>query len=179
MAVYISLTAIGKDKLGIVSTVSKVLADKNCNIEDSTMTILFGHFAMILIITLPKKLSVSTLFSQLKKNTAPLGILLSYSPINYVLKKKIIADNFIISVYGSDKTGIVYNVCQYLANKKINITDVQTSLLKNKNTKVYIMIIETEIPKKLGIEIISKELNVLAKNLDVSISLNKAETSKI
>ncbi|MDR2251278.1 MAG: hypothetical protein LBD98_00320 [Endomicrobium sp.] len=39
---------------------------------------------------------------------------------------------YIISIYGSDKTGIVYNISEYLAKNNINITDVQTSLSKSK-----------------------------------------------
>ena len=59
----IVLTAVGQDRPGIVANVSKILYETDCNIEDSSMTILKGDFAMILIISLPKELNVTELDS--------------------------------------------------------------------------------------------------------------------
>ena len=67
MSKYISLTAIGKDKPGIVAAVTKALYELKCNIEDSTMTILHGQFAMILIVKPPKSVSCKALASKLSK----------------------------------------------------------------------------------------------------------------
>ena len=47
------ITAVGKDRPGIVAGVTEVLFDLGGNIEDSSMTILAGEFAMILIVSLP------------------------------------------------------------------------------------------------------------------------------
>ncbi len=44
---FFAITAIGKDRPGIVAGVSKALYDLGTNIEDSSMTILSGEFAMI------------------------------------------------------------------------------------------------------------------------------------
>ncbi|MDR2251277.1 MAG: hypothetical protein LBD98_00315 [Endomicrobium sp.] len=67
MAKYISLTAIGKDRPGLVSAVTKVLYKERCNIEDSTMTILHDQFAMILIIKVSTTISVKSLYKQTAK----------------------------------------------------------------------------------------------------------------
>ena len=42
----LSLSAIGKDRTGIVSSISEILFKLGCNIEDSTMTLLSGQFAV-------------------------------------------------------------------------------------------------------------------------------------
>ncbi|MHB8330407.1 MAG: ACT domain-containing protein, partial [Acidimicrobiales bacterium] len=46
-----SLSAVGADRPGIVAAVSGVLVDLGCNLEDSTMTILQGHFAVLLVVS--------------------------------------------------------------------------------------------------------------------------------
>ncbi|MCL2390475.1 MAG: hypothetical protein FWC88_03525, partial [Endomicrobia bacterium] len=84
-----------------------------------------------------------------------------------------------ISVYGADKTGIVYNISKYLAGKKINITDVQTAVTNSKIGKTYIMLIEAQFPEKISVQKVSSELAEISKSLGLSISINKAESSEI
>jgi glycine cleavage system transcriptional repressor len=45
----IAVTVVGPDRPGIVADVSAALADLRLNLTDSTMTLLRGHFAMMLI----------------------------------------------------------------------------------------------------------------------------------
>ena len=44
-----AITVIGHDRPGIIAETTRVLADLGLNLEDSTMTLLRGHFAMMLI----------------------------------------------------------------------------------------------------------------------------------
>jgi glycine cleavage system transcriptional repressor len=55
------ISAVGKDRPGIVAGVSKVLFEAGCNLEDSSMTILEGEFAMILVVSLPEALKIEQL----------------------------------------------------------------------------------------------------------------------
>ena len=43
------VTVIGKDKPGIISKVSTILADNQVNIEDISQTIVQGNFTMIML----------------------------------------------------------------------------------------------------------------------------------
>jgi len=51
-------------------------------------------------------------------------------------------ENYSISVYGADKAGIVYNVSKFLADKSINIVDLQTKVAGKEGKPIYIMIME-------------------------------------
>jgi glycine cleavage system transcriptional repressor len=180
MSKYISLTAIGKDKFGIVSTITEVLYREKCNIEDSTMTILHGQFAMILIIRLHSDISKNMLLSKLKKYSKSLNLSLFCTDINsYTPKKHLSKNTFVISIYGPDKTGIVYNISKYLADNKINITDVQTILSKHDVQNTYMMVVESNFPINVSEKEISKDLFKLAKSLNINISINQAESSNI
>ena len=46
----IAVTVLGDDRPGIVADVTTALADLHGNLEDSTMTLLRGHFAMVLLV---------------------------------------------------------------------------------------------------------------------------------
>src|SRR3569832_866571 len=47
---YLVISAIGKDRRGIVNTLSKAVLDSGCNISHSRMAVLGGEFAVILLI---------------------------------------------------------------------------------------------------------------------------------
>ncbi|MDD3839044.1 MAG: ACT domain-containing protein [Clostridia bacterium] len=46
------ITVVGKDKVGIISNVSSVLAENNVNIMDISQTILQDYFTMIMLVDL-------------------------------------------------------------------------------------------------------------------------------
>src|SRR5918992_4894586 len=48
-----AVSVFGRDRPGIVAAVTRVLADAGCNLEDPSMTILRGHFAMMLVVSGP------------------------------------------------------------------------------------------------------------------------------
>lgn len=48
------ITVIGKDKIGIISEITAVLAGENANILDISQTILQDYFTMIMIVELEK-----------------------------------------------------------------------------------------------------------------------------
>ena len=48
-----AVSVFGRDRPGIVAAVTRVLADAGCNLEDTSMTILRGHFAMMLVVAGP------------------------------------------------------------------------------------------------------------------------------
>ena len=173
---YISLTAIGKDKPGIVAEITKVLCDLRCNIEDSTMTILHDQFAMILIVKLANGVLQKTLSSKLNAAAKKLFLSLSFSQIpDFSSRKKKNANPYVISVYGKDKTGIVASISGFLAAKKVNITNVKTTLSKS----AYIMLIEADFPAKLDVKKLSDELSSFAKELNLTAHINRAQSSEI
>ncbi len=180
MKTFVAVSVLGKDRPGIVADVTKVLFDTGCNIEDSSMTMLASEFAMILLVALPGKLSVKQLsdkFSALCESGLSVS-LRTLKPIEEV-KSCLKGSQYIISVYGSDKPGIVYEVSKYLASKKINITDVQTSISSIGGKHTYIMFLEVDVPEKMPREQLEIELLKVAELLGVSVSLNPVDSPSL
>lgn len=178
MKKMLSLSAIGKDRTGIVSSISEILFKLGCNIEDSTMTLLSGQFAVILLLACPKNSDISKMKRSLNSSLKKLDLSFSVNEVDKPKTNKVNYGDYIIAVYGADKSGIVYNVSKYLADKKINITDVQTKISGTKD-KVYIMLLEVTIPKNMKEEQLKNQLKEIATKLEVEIFVNQADSSEI
>jgi glycine cleavage system transcriptional repressor len=181
MKKYASLSVIGKDRPGIVAGISKVLFQKGCNILDSSMTLLASEFAMILLLELPRGLSIGSLEKSINSASHKLKLSYSLKPLKKqeIAKEKLKGKPFIVSVYGADKPGIVYRVSELLSKHGANITDVQTNMLEMSGRPVYIMIIEADMPVSTKMPDIKSSLEKLAATLQVNISINPAETIKL
>ena len=67
MKTYFILSAIGKDRPGIVADVSEVIFECGGNIEDSSMNLLRNHFALLLLFSTEKEEVNQKLSSGLKR----------------------------------------------------------------------------------------------------------------
>jgi len=76
-----------------------------------------------------------------------------------------------ISVYGSDKPGIVYQVTKVLSDKNINILDLNTKLIGSKERPVYVMMCETALPENLDADDLKAMMEDLKEQLKVDISV--------
>jgi len=64
------LTVLGEDRVGIVATVSRALAEANTNIEDIRQTILGRIFTMTMLVTVDEE---SVPFDELQRRIADVG----------------------------------------------------------------------------------------------------------
>lgn len=134
----LAVTAIGKDRPGLVAAVTGVLHERGGNIEDSAMTILGGHFAIVLLVTTdddPDELD-QVLHDQLTR----FGLTISVSQA--ALPATTLASTHLLSVYGADKPGIVATVTKALAENDANIVDLETQIVGQQDEPVYAMVLE-------------------------------------
>lgn len=173
-----ALAAVGRDCPGIVCGVSKVLYEHGCNVEDSSMTILRGEFAMILIVAVPEKIEVERLRDQLQAVAQDRHLVLSFRELpqdDGGPVRDVEGTPYIVSVYGADQPGIVYRVTNLLAERNVNITDVNTRVV-GEGSPVYIMILEVEVPSEVALD---EPLRALARELAVDITVRPMETAHL
>ena len=182
MRKFFAITAMGKDRPGIVAGVSKVLFDLGVNIEDSSMTILRSEFAMILIITTEEKIEASDFDEHFQGLRDELGLFITVKGIEekeIYSKKPYNGMPCIISVIGTDKPGIVYRVAQLLSSKKINITDLNTKVIPGDKAPVYTMIIEVDVPEYIDIALLEEEFSLLEKEMAIDISIKEIDVLEL
>jgi glycine cleavage system transcriptional repressor len=180
MKKLVALTAIGRDRPGIVASLSKVLYEKGCNLEDSSMTRLKGDFAILLLIALPSGLSAGDLESALKASNRDLTLSLrELSPDESGEGPASSSLPFTLMVYGVDHPGIVYRVAQEAAELKVNITDLRTHVTQSAGNDLYTLIMEVEVPGAQVLEGFRGVLENLKKELKVEMALNQVETDEL
>ena len=67
MKTYFILSAIGKDRPGIVADVSEVIYECGGNIEDSSTSLLRNHFTLLLLFSTEREAVTQKLASGLKR----------------------------------------------------------------------------------------------------------------
>lgn len=177
----IALTAIGRDRPGIVAAVSRILFEHGCNIEDSSMTILRGEFAMILIILIPDRRGAGRLESAFRAMARRMKLFMSLEELPPAPRARPgrRMGSCIISVLGSDRPGIVYRVSTLLAGRGANITDLNTRLIGTEKNPVYAMVIEARTPPRLDSGRLGADLKKLARKMQVEITLKPLDVAEL
>lgn len=137
----LAVTAIGADRPGIVATVTRVLHERGGNLEDSAMTILGGHFAIVLLVRSDD--DPAELRAALETATSDLGLTVSVSRTDPGVTAA--PATHLLSVYGADRPGIVAAVTGALAGCGANVTDLETQVIGDGDDAVYAMLIELSV----------------------------------
>ena len=178
MKTYFILSAIGKDRPGIVADVSEVIFQCGGNIEDSSMSLLRNHFALLLLFSTEREEVNQRLSSGLKRLEWEKNLTVFHSPITLeeveVWGKEPMA-RFKITTSGVDHAGIVFRVCRLLADRTINITDMKTHRVfsAESGTPLFEMDIDVEVPKAISEHGLREELHRLANELVIDLVLRK------
>jgi glycine cleavage system transcriptional repressor len=165
-----AVTAIGRDRPGIVAAISEALLELQGNIEDSQMSILRGHFAVMLIVKLPEVVEAGDLEGRLQRVRQELE--LEAISVNRVDDLGVAAarPSHVITVYGADHPGIVHTVSAALAERGVNITGLETRLAGAADSRLYVMIIEVAI-REASEPDLSAALGEVADDAKVEVSL--------
>ena len=140
-----AVTAIGRDRPGIVAAISRALLELEGNIEDSQMSILRGHFAVMLIVRVPEGPTDAELSARLGAVRDELGLeALTYEPVDE-LEMSRPHPSHVVSVYGADHPGIVAGMSAVLAAQDVNITDLETRLSGSVDAPLYVMLMEVAL----------------------------------
>ncbi|MFM8792939.1 MAG: ACT domain-containing protein, partial [Solirubrobacterales bacterium] len=70
----LAVTALGRDRPGIVAGLTGVLVEAGGNVDDSQMSLLHGQFAVMLIVSVPDDTHVDRLRVQLDEAGRGLGL---------------------------------------------------------------------------------------------------------
>ncbi len=167
-----ALAAIGRDRPGIVAAVAKVLFDLGCNVEDSSMTLLRGNFAIMLVLASPDGTTASSLDTALRPACDGMG--LTYSVLDVEDTADLPHPSHVLTVYGADKPGILFRVSQALAAAGVNITDLNSRLV-GVDDPVYALLLELALPGSMASDELERTLTTVAAEIGVDLTLRVRE----
>ena len=172
---HFAVAAVGADRPGIASAVTGVFVRQGCNLEDTSMSILRGHFSMMLIVHGPDTLSAAGLEDALAGPARELDLVVAVRAIDDTVPLSPGGERWELSVYGCDRPGIVHRVTTLLAGENINIVDLSTRVIGEAAQPVYAMLLEVTLPPGVDPEALDERLGQLAGELGVDWSLHPAE----
>jgi glycine cleavage system transcriptional repressor len=181
MKKLVALSAIGSDRPGIVAALAKAFFETGCNLENSSMTLLKGDFAVLLLISMPENITVNELNRKIQKVADTMGLTFSIRELSEreTSESPVPSLPHTLVVYGVDHPGIVYRVAQALAERSINITDLRTHVTQAQGTPLYSLIMELEIPTEAGAKVLRSDLETLGKELKVEVTLIPVEADEL
>jgi glycine cleavage system transcriptional repressor len=167
------VSVLGHDRPGIVATVTGILFEYNCNIENVSQTILKTEFAGSFIISMPTDLTQAELRQALKDGLAAMNM---HIHIESVLEQKPglvpgAAEPFVITTKGPDRKGLVASISAIIARYGVNITNLQAVFKGGNEPGNNIMIYEVDIPIDIDRQEFYRQLRAKADALSLSISI--------
>lgn len=168
-----ALSAIGRDRPGIVAEVTRALLGHSLNITDSQMAVLSGHFTMMLVVTAPEGTDLDLVGEELARTRRQLSLdALSLSPLGEAEAGGVAEPSHIVTVYGVDHPGIVHAVSARLASRDINVTDLETRLIgEGGQAGLYAMVLEVALPAGMAAETLRAMLAEVGAEQGVDVTV--------
>ena len=169
----ICIAALGRERPGIVAAITGVIFDRDCNIRDSTMTILGGEFAMMLIVELPASIALSVLEQALAEvqRRFELGVFikrLGEEELRYQQAPG--TKDWAVTIYGGDRKGMLHHVASLMARKCISITELKTRVLGGMES-AGIISMKLAAPPAVELAEIQAQLQDVAARFGVEVSI--------
>jgi glycine cleavage system transcriptional repressor len=163
----LAVAVLGPDRPGVIAALSEVLFAGSGNLEDASMTILRGQFAMTLVVDVDA--SAAQVSERLSPVAERLGLLISVRDAPAGAPGESGAAPYVVSLHGADRPGIVHRVTAAIAAAGGNITDLSTRLAGG----LYVLIAEVDLPGEP--EPLAADLAALSTELGIETRLRPAD----
>jgi glycine cleavage system transcriptional repressor len=170
---HLAITVLGHDRPGIIAQTAEVLADSGMNLEDSSMTLLRGHFAMTLICA--GDTTVSAIEQALTPLSADGSLTVSVREMPADSEAPPLGQPYLVTVHGADRLGIVAQLAGVVADAGGNITDLTTRLAGD----LYVLVAEVDLPDGSDVSVLKRMLGEVAAQLGVDASLRPVERDEL
>lgn len=190
-----ALSALGADQPGIVAAVSGALMELGCNLEDSSMTILQGQFAILLVVAAGPSVDRRELEEALDPAAELFDLVVSVRPLpdeggrtaapvmwdhddsegegaGVASGSAPPVESWTISVHGADRPGIVHGITAALAAAGGNVADLATHLVGAPEAPVYAMTLRVTLPAGLDAVAAKARVEAAASALGVHCSVH-------
>ncbi|MFW6414936.1 MAG: glycine cleavage system protein R [Thermodesulfobacteriota bacterium] len=173
------LSAVGGNRPGVVAEITETIYNAGSNIENSNMTLLGNHFALMIHLKIKDESILRDLTDRCDKlqQDKDLNIyLFPLEPKEFTPSPEdVIKTKYEISVGGMDREGIVYRTSRLLASLNVNILELSTNVDRSKyhNEPYFNMRMIVEVPREVEGEKLRNDLSKLAHDLQETISLTR------
>lgn len=173
---WFALSAIGRDRPGIVADLAELIYECDCNLEDSSMTILGSEFAVLLLLSGETADVERRLAAGCKRLEWEKRLTVFFRPLDGEVPRDGGHTTALqCTVTGVDKAGIVARVSRALADQNVNITALHTQSRPEpeSGTPIFTMRIEMAAPPGTDVRALRARLERVAAELHVELALSE------
>lgn len=167
------ITAVGPDRKGLVGEFTGHIHAAGCNLADSRMVNLRGHFALLVLVegTGP---ALEGARAAIRDAAPRMGLTVTFSEQPAAPVEQGIP--FRLKTYSMDQPGIVHKVTSFLQEQGINIEELETSLESAPfmGTPVFTMEILMSVPNSVSVKVLRRSVEELGDSLNCDIDLEPA-----
>ncbi|MHB8670000.1 MAG: glycine cleavage system transcriptional repressor [Acidimicrobiales bacterium] len=172
---HFAVSAMGADRPGIVAAVTGALVELGANLDDCSMTILRGHFAMMIVVETPPATTAEQIEAAVLAPTRVHDLVVAVRAIDDDVPESPAGRSFSLSLHGADRPGIVHRVASLLASESVNIVDLTTRVIGEPGRPVYAMTLDVTLPNDCDPDALAERLGVLASELDITCRLHPGD----
>ena len=165
-----AVTVVGDDRPGITAAVTGALARAGANLEDTSCTVLRGHFAMTLIVG--EGVDRSAVAGALAPVAQELALGVSVHAVSSPPERPGRGgEPHRVTLHGADRPGIVSAVSALLADVRGNVTDLTTRL----SGDLYVLSVDVDLPTGTDVAGLRDRLGATAEGLGVRARLEPVD----
>jgi glycine cleavage system transcriptional repressor len=172
------LSAVGRDRPGIVADLAQLIFECDASLDDSRMTILGNEFAVILLCSGTADDLAQRLETGARRLEWEHRLTVLLRPLEGQPRPPVPAPGtrlYRIEAQGEDHAGIVARICGLLARRGVNIADLSSATIPSPSgAALYRMTISAEVPDTLGAEELEHALDEVGEQLGLTIKLEPA-----
>ncbi len=164
----LAVTVLGHDRPGIIAETTAALAGLGINLEDSTMTLLRGHFSFMLVCAGDATLAqVEAALAPLRDDSLDVSVRAVADESGAAPR----GHQYQLAVHGADRPGIVSALTGAIAQAGGNITDLSTRLAGH----LYVLLAEIDLPADADVPALQQRLSQVADEIGVDAALRPVE----
>lgn len=172
------LSAIGRDRPGLVADLARLVLASDANLEDSRMTILGTDFAVMMLCSSTASDAGDRLAVGAKRLERDHGLTILLRHLDEGPRPAVPAPGtrlYRVEAAGEDRAGIVASICGVLAEHGVNIVDLATRSRPGPGgSPHYEMRISAEVPASVEPRALREALEAEADRLVVDVALMPA-----
>jgi glycine cleavage system transcriptional repressor len=172
---WFALSAIGRDRPGIVADLAELIYECDCNLEDSSMTILGSEFAVLLLLTgegekVEERLSAACKRVEWEKRLTVFFRPLDGEPLPYAARAR--ARRYGLQAVGVDRAGIVAKLARCLADHRVNIAEMSTQSRPEpeSGTPIYTVRMQLDVPSEVDAAALERRLQAIGEELQIEVT---------
>jgi len=169
MSIYLVLTVIGDDKPGLVEMLADTIARHSGNWLESNMSHLAGKFAGILRVSVADA-HADALIQDLQKLSSALKLVVEKVRLSEAPARQ---RSLRLTLVGNDRPGIIKEISRALALQHVNVEELATqcTTAPMSGESLFNAQAELKVPADLDVHALQRQLEQLADDLIVEISL--------